>query len=224
MPRPAAPTSRTGRPPRTSRAQILDAARVIIDRDGWEKLTFRRLAAELGVGVMTLYHHVRDREDLLIQLINEHLDQVARPELPAAPRERIVAAALAAHDALAAWPWATEVLTTDGFLSRVGDSALWIVETMVAGAIDAGCTPEQAVHAFRSIWYYTVGEILVRANSARRDTVFEHPDPALSSRVDPARQPRLAAIGDRWGPLAAQDTYPAGLRAFVDGLLAAARG
>ena len=90
----------------------------------------------------------------------------------------------------------------------------------MAAAIDGGCTPEQAVHVFRSIWYYTVGEILVRANTAKRDTLFSRPDPALSSRVDPERQPRLAAIGDRWGPLSAQDTYPAGLRALVDGLLA----
>jgi hypothetical protein len=32
--------------------------------------------------------------------------------------------------------------------------------------------------------------------------------------------PSLAAIGDRWPALAARDTYAAGVRAFVDGLLA----
>ncbi|WP_232663159.1 TetR/AcrR family transcriptional regulator [Pseudonocardia sp. TRM90224] len=230
-PDPPAQPGRTGRPPRTSRAEILEAARRIIDRDGWEKLTIRRLASEVGVGAMTIYHHVRDREDLLVQLINDLTDQIPRPQLPADPRDRIVVVGVAVHDALAAWPWAAEVLTTDGFLSRVGDSALWLVETIVAAAIEGGCTQEQAVVLFRSFWFYTVGEILVRANSGRRradgsrpagrDTIFSSPDPSMNA-LDPAQQPHLAAIGDEWGPISARNSYPQGLRALVDGLFAQA--
>lgn len=221
MPRPHAPHGRAGRPPVTSRTQILAAARHIIDRDGWEKLSIRRLAAELGIGATTLYHHVRDREDLLIQLLNEHADQTLRRDLPGEPRDRIIAAATAIHDSLAAWPWAAEVLTADGFLGRLGGSALWMVEAIVSGAIDYGCTAEQAVHVFRSIWYYTVGEILVRAHSggqradggrpAHLDTFF--------ANVDKSQLPRLAGIGDQWPALASRNTYPQGLRQFVDGLL-----
>jgi AcrR family transcriptional regulator len=215
---------RTGRPPVTSRAEILAAARRLIDRDGWEKLTIRRLAAELGIGATTLYHHVRDREDLLIQLINEHVDQSLRPALPSEPRDRIVVAATAIHDSLAGWPWAAEVLTTDGFLGRLGEPALWMVETIMAGAVDCGCTPEQAAYIFRSVWYYTVGEILVRAHTASRQAAGERPasrDPFFE-RLDPLEMPSLAAIGNDWPTLAARDTYPEGLRAFVDGLLAQA--
>ncbi|MEZ7124159.1 TetR/AcrR family transcriptional regulator [Nonomuraea sp. AD125B] len=212
---------RTGRPPLTSREQILAAARRIIDRDGWEKLTVRRLAAELGIGATTVYHHVRDREDLLIQLLNQHADQTLSPDLPAEPRERIVAAAVAIHDSLAAWPWAAEVLTTDGFLGRLGESALRMVEAVVAAAVDHGCTPEQAVHVFRSIWYYTVGEILVRAHSEGRRPAGDG-RPAFFAGVDLSHLPRLAALGDQWPALAARDTYREALRAFVDGLLAQA--
>ncbi|MEV4257937.1 helix-turn-helix domain-containing protein, partial [Spirillospora sp. NPDC049652] len=122
-------TGRTGRPPATSRAEILAAARLIIERDGWERLTVRRLAAELGIGTTTLYHHVRDREDLLVQLLNEHVDRTPWPEPPGGPRDRIVAAALAVHDSLAAWPPAAEILTADGFLARLGEPALRAVET-----------------------------------------------------------------------------------------------
>lgn len=205
----------------TSRAQILVAAQQIIDRDGWEKLTVRRLAAELGIGATTLYHHVRDRDDLLIQLLNEHADQILTHDLPGEPRERIIAASIAIHDALAAMPWAAEVLTTDGFLGRLGGSALRMVEAVVSGSIDCGCTPQQAAAVFRSIWYYTVGEILVRAHSterrpSQRETFFEN--------LDPAELPRLSRIGDQWPALAARDTYPQGLHAFVDGLLAQALG
>jgi hypothetical protein len=41
-------------------------------------------------------------------------------------------------------------------------------------------------------------------------------------KVDPARLPRLAAVGDRWSAVSAQNTYPRALEAFVDGLLAQA--
>jgi AcrR family transcriptional regulator len=208
----------------TSRAQILAAARRIIDRDGWEKLTVRRLAAEIGIGATTLYHHVRDREDLLIQLLNEHAEQTMRPDLSGGPRDRVIAAAIAIHDSLAAWPWAAEVLTADGFLGRLDEPALRMVEAIVAGAADCGCTPEQAVDVFRDIWYYTVGEILVRARSDRLRSGAAPParrEPFFGD-IDAARLPRLAAIGDQWPALAARDVYPEALQAFVDGLLARA--
>ncbi|SHH66621.1 transcriptional regulator, TetR family [Streptomyces sp. 3214.6] len=107
-----APRGPVGRPPVTSRTQILSAARQLIDRDGWEKLTIRRLAAEIGIGATTLYRHVQDKEDLLFLLIQEYADQIPHPGLPGEPRDRIVAALTAVHDALADRPWAAEVLTT----------------------------------------------------------------------------------------------------------------
>ncbi|MEW2518435.1 TetR/AcrR family transcriptional regulator [Actinacidiphila alni] len=216
----AAPTGRTGRPPVTSRAEILTAARRLIDRDGWDKLTIRRLASELGVGATTLYHHIRDKEDLLVQLLEYHVGRLDCPPLPDEPRDRIVAAAAAMHDALASWPWAAEVLTTDGFVGLLDESALWMVEGILAGADEHGCTPEQSVRLFRSIWYYTVGEILVRAHTARR--VEEGRLPEFRTVFDADRVPHLAALGPRWRTLAVRDTYPAGLQAFVDGLLAQA--
>lgn len=220
MPRPPASHGRTGRPPLTSRAQILQAARRLIDQDGWEKLTIRRLAAELGIGATTLYHHIRHKDDLLVLLLNQHVEQSERPRLPSDPRERIIVAATAMHDTLAAWPWAAEVLTADGFVGLLDEAALWMVEAIVAGADDHGCTPAQSVGLFRDIWYYTVGEVLVRARSARRRTADE--PPALRDAFDASRVPHLAAVGHRWAALAARDTYPEGLRALVDGLLARA--
>jgi AcrR family transcriptional regulator len=215
------PPARTGRPPVTSRPEILAAARSLIDRDGWERLTIRRLAADLGIGATTLYHHVRDKEDLLLLLLNEYAGQIVQPDLPSDPSERIVAAATALHDALAAWPWAADVLTTDGFVGLLGEPALWTVETIVAGAVDAGCTPENGVEVFRSIWYYTVGEILVRARSQRAQAEGTRPAKRANffRHLDASRLPRLAALGDQWPTIAAKDTYRWGLRAFVDALL-----
>ncbi|MGW7078173.1 TetR/AcrR family transcriptional regulator [Streptomyces sp. NPDC054871] len=220
MARSPAPQGRTGRPPVTSRAQILTAARGLIDRDGWEKLTVRRLAAELGIGATTLYHHIQSKDDLLLLLLNHHVAQVERPQLPSDPRERILVATTALHNALAAWPWAAEVLSADGFVGLLDESAMWMVEAIVAGAADHGCTPEQSVDVFRGLWYYTVGEVLVRAHSARRNAAGQ--PFAYRDDLDPSQVPHLAAIGVRWAALAARDIYPQGLRAFVDGLLAQA--
>jgi AcrR family transcriptional regulator len=225
VPGPDSSRGRTGRPPRTSRSEILEAARLIIHRDGWQKLTVRRLAAELGLSPMTIYHHVEDRGDLLVQLVNDHVAGLPRAELPHDPRERIIAAGLALHDALAAEPWIAEVLTTDGFLSRLGEAAIWMVEAIVAGATEHGCTPEQSILLFRNVWYYTVGEILVRANtrSRRADAgalgdIFTKPDPSISDH-DPALLPALASVADKWVTVSTEDTFADGLEAFVDGLL-----
>lgn len=216
---PATGGGRTGRPPRTSRAQILDAARLLIDRDGWVNLTVRGLAKEIGVAPTTLYHHVRDKRDLLQQLLDERADQVRRPRLPEDPRERIIVAAEVMHATLAATPWVVEVLTSDDL---VGASALWMTETIVAGAVGCGCTDEQAVDLYRSIWYYTAGEILVRAGGVRRRTGSGDPiyRDELLRNVDATELPHLAALADRWPALTTRNTYSRGLRAMVDGFLA----
>ena len=220
MPRPTTSTGRTGRPPVTSRAEILTAARQLIDRDGWDKLTVRRLAAELGIGPTTLYHHVQGKEDLLLLVLNEYAGQIPRPEMPADPAERIVTAGIAIHDALKAWPWAAEVLTVDGFLGRLDDDARWIVEEILAASIDSGRTPEQAVHVFRNIWYYTAGEILVRSRSAHvRNEDGTPTDPNFHPNLYRSRLPHLSAVADKWSLLALEDTYAEGLRAFVTGML-----
>ncbi|MGW6276229.1 TetR/AcrR family transcriptional regulator [Kribbella sp. NPDC055071] len=207
---------RTGRPPVTSRTEILAGARRVIDRDGWEKLTVRGLAGELGIGPTTMYHHVQDKESLLLLLLNEYASQIPRPDdLPTDPKERIVAATVVIHDALAAWPWAAEVLTANGFVGLFAASSLWPVETIVAATVETGRTLEQAVDVFRNIWFYTVGEILVQAHSPSR--AIER-DPFFTD-LDPAQTPTLAEIGNAWPQLAQHPNYAGGLRAFVNGLL-----
>ncbi|WP_020501503.1 TetR/AcrR family transcriptional regulator [Sciscionella marina] len=209
---------RTGRPPRTSRAQILGAARELIDDEGWERLTMRKLAARAGVAPTTLYHHVRDREELLAALLDDYADRIPRRELPRQPVERILAAATVMHDALAGWPWLVEVLTADDL---IGDAALWMVEAIVDAAMEHGCPADEAVHLYRSIWYYTVGEILVRANADRKRAELDRPAyrDTVFRRLDKPELPRLSAIAGCWPALCAEDTYLQGLRALVEGLL-----
>jgi AcrR family transcriptional regulator len=216
MPR-AAKGTPTGRPPRTSREEILAGARALIAREGWEKLTIRKLAGEIGTSPGTLYNHVRDRDDLLVQLLNAEAEDflASRPEPAADPRERIVQVATLMHDGIAARPWVAEVITADDLL---GEAALWLVEAIVDAAIELGATPEEAVHLYRQIWYYTAGEILIRA---RREAAGDGPTyrTEVFAGLDPETHPRLAALGERWPELTAQDTYVDGLRALIDGAL-----
>jgi AcrR family transcriptional regulator len=70
-----------GRPPQRTRTQVVAAAVAIADAEGLDALTMRRLAAELGAGVMSLYTYVRDKDDLVDQMV----DQVSAFEPTAEP-------------------------------------------------------------------------------------------------------------------------------------------
>jgi AcrR family transcriptional regulator len=48
-----------------NRDRIVDAALGIMDREGLEAVTMRRVAREVGVEAMSLYHYVIDKDDLL---------------------------------------------------------------------------------------------------------------------------------------------------------------
>ncbi|MZE72512.1 TetR/AcrR family transcriptional regulator [Streptomyces sp. SID5789] len=220
MPQPSAPRKTPGRPPRISREEVVAAARRIVDADGVDRLTMRRLATEIGSTPMALYHHVRNKEELLVLLLDDYAARTLhRPELPAEPRERVVACAAAIHEALAACPWIVEVLTADDLLST---SALWFVEQIVDGLVACGLSPERAVHGYRAIWYYTAGEIVVRTTAARRRTGDGRPTyrEQVFDGLDADELPRLTEVAGRWASLTAEDTYPDGLRALVDGLTA----
>jgi AcrR family transcriptional regulator len=55
------------------REQVLDAAMRLIERDGANGLTMRRLANELGVAPTAIYWHVGKRQDLIAALVDRML-------------------------------------------------------------------------------------------------------------------------------------------------------
>lgn len=60
------------------RDDVVDAALALLDEDGLDALTTRRLADRLGVRVGALYWHVQDKRDLLISLA----DRIVAEALP----------------------------------------------------------------------------------------------------------------------------------------------
>jgi AcrR family transcriptional regulator len=78
---------RAKRPPRNSAlglsaAQIAGAAIGIADRDGVDALSMRRVAAGLGCGTMSLYRHVRTKEELLDLMIDTIAGEHGGPPKP----------------------------------------------------------------------------------------------------------------------------------------------
>jgi len=100
-----------------SRRRVLRAAVGLADRDGLDALTMRRLAQELDVEAMSLYHHVANKEavfdgvvEVVLAEIMEAVEGVDAPapedDWQAALRARI----LAAREVLLRHRWAPQVL------------------------------------------------------------------------------------------------------------------
>jgi AcrR family transcriptional regulator len=67
----------------------------LIYRRGFEAMGLRDLAAEVGIQAASLYHHIRTKQDLLFDLIREHMENLlaqtdaALDQAPAGAMERL---------------------------------------------------------------------------------------------------------------------------------------
>jgi AcrR family transcriptional regulator len=79
----------TARRQRLDRRRILEAALAVVDRDGLEALSMRRLGAELGADPMAAYHHVGDKDRLHAGIAELLWEEVARPSAGDDPIEAL---------------------------------------------------------------------------------------------------------------------------------------
>lgn len=81
IPEPPWRQPRRERAPRTPLSQetIADAALRLLDRDGLDGLSMRRLAAELGTGAASLYWHVQNKDELLMLLVDRVMAEIELP-------------------------------------------------------------------------------------------------------------------------------------------------
>ena len=78
-----------GRAPLTREA-IIEAALRVIDADGMDGLSMRRVGEELGTGAASIYWHVRNKEQLLQLVFERVVEEVQLPEPdPARWREQL---------------------------------------------------------------------------------------------------------------------------------------
>jgi AcrR family transcriptional regulator len=100
------------RKPRFTREDIAAAALRIADAEGFEAVSMRRIATELGAGTMTLYHYVKTKDELLALLFDAIMGEVVVPveePLPTDWREALTIIATRSRDAFRRHPWVIDV-------------------------------------------------------------------------------------------------------------------
>jgi AcrR family transcriptional regulator len=100
------------RRPRYTREQIAATALAIADSEGFEAVSMRRVAAELGAGTMTLYHYIRTKDELIDLMDDAIMGEVVVPqgELPTAWRPALATLARKSRAAFLRHPWALRAL------------------------------------------------------------------------------------------------------------------
>src|SRR3954468_18584982 len=92
-------------------AAIVAAAIAVADAEGLAALSMRRVAAELGAAPMSLYRHVRDKDQLLLSMIDAAIAEVALPEPPDDWRAGLEIAARALWAGFRRHPWLPSALS-----------------------------------------------------------------------------------------------------------------
>src|SRR3954453_19187630 len=206
-------TRRRGRPPTIDREAVLDAAISLLDAEGVEALTMRRLASELGVSAMTPYRYVGSKDELLIVLGDRLAARLVYPARPRDPKGAMLVLWSTIYDSLAEHAWVPEVLARRRMMAPSG---LGAIEEIHAALRDAGLSIEAAVRAYRLMWNLTLGSLLVRAGASSEEP---SPQRGLRGSADPGRYPMLAAAAAAWTEADDRATYHEDLEALIDALL-----
>lgn len=98
--------------PRTplSKERVLRAAVILADKGGIESLSMRKLAQELGVEAMSLYNHVRNKEDVLDGVVDVVLGEIEVPAKTSDWKTSLRQTVLSARSVLLRHPWAPRVI------------------------------------------------------------------------------------------------------------------
>jgi AcrR family transcriptional regulator len=104
------------RRPAHTRADIARAALEIADSQGFDAVSMRRVAERLGAGTMTLYHYVRNKEELVALMGDAVMAEVVVPEgtLSDDWRTALTQIAHRSHEAFRAHHWVFQKLGEDG--------------------------------------------------------------------------------------------------------------
>lgn len=163
-----------------SRAQVVDAATRIVRQGGYSRMTIRGLAAELRVAPMSLYRHVRDKDDLLGEVVDRLLGERWRPRGdPEQWRVWTAEAAERLRAFLVDQPAALEV-----YLRRpvVSPAAIERMDAMLAVLRAGGFNHDEAEHAYAAIQTYTIGFAALEASRAAWTPPDDDPT-GLSARL-----------------------------------------
>ncbi|BBY20236.1 TetR/AcrR family transcriptional regulator [Mycobacterium stomatepiae] len=148
---------------------ILTHALDLLDSEGVEALSVRRLSAALKISPRTLYQQVGNREALIRALVARHFAQL---KLDFKEYETWESTALhwcqALHDALRAHPFLTELMTIDD-RSAVTD----YVNALLEATLQEGIPRPLATECCRGLAHMTINHSIVDVHGLRESTRSE---------------------------------------------------
>lgn len=143
-----------------SKQRVLQAAVALADRGGVESLSMRKLAQELGVEAMSLYHHVANKEDILDGIVDRVFGEIDLPSGDAGWKAAMRRRAISVREALRRHPWATGMMESR---SRPGSATLRHHDAVLRVLRGAGFSVEMAAHAYSVLDSYIYGFALQEA-------------------------------------------------------------
>ena len=202
-----------------TRERIVSTALSLVDEEGIEALSMRRLAKELGVDPMAIYHHVPNKRALLSGLVERTFSEMRVPEPEGSWRERVRAWAHAFRDVARAHPKLVPHLAS--YPEAAAEATLESTEELYAAFEAAGMLPGEILGAVGVVVDYVNGFALAEASG-----VLGEPDEQreMLAMLD-ARPQGLPAMRRTFAALAGEDLasdFEFGLEVVLAGLEATA--
>lgn len=169
-----------------TRQQVIDAALDALQGAEFDQMTIRSLASDLGVAPMSLYRHIRSKDDLLNAVAEELLNRSWHP--PARTRSWrtwITEAANGLRELLVSEPAVLHVYLHHPVVTP---TAVKRMDAFIAELRKAGFSGAGAADAYATIHTYTIGFAFLEAS--RRDWVSEDDENNLSAQLANYATPR----------------------------------
>ncbi|MFF9913840.1 TetR/AcrR family transcriptional regulator [Streptomyces sp. NPDC013457] len=186
--------------------RIVTTAVGIADAEGLDAVSMRRVAADLGVGTMSLYRYVPGKTELLDLMLDRVQGESLQgdPEPPAHWRDTVGKLARAHLDLYRAHPW---LIRVNQARSVVGPSALRGLElclTGLKGPHGMGLSDPETIGVIITVQSYVAGVARMEIDTveAVKDTGVSDEDfwadqsPYLERAMATGDYPRMAALAD----------------------------
>lgn len=144
-----------------SRERTLEVALAVADSDGIGAVTMRRLARALGVEAASLYHHVKNKEEILDGLVEMVAAEVDLPKPSADWRESVSQRARHTRAVLRRHPWAVSLMASR---TNPGPATLGLLEAGIRCFREGGFSVLLAAHAISTVDSYVHGFVLQEVN------------------------------------------------------------
>lgn len=213
-----------GRKPGLTLDRIVAAAVAVADADGLEAVSMRRIAADLGVGAMSLYRYVPGKAELLDLM----LDRVCViPESDAEPatdwRTALERYARGAMDLYLRHPW---MLQVDQARPVLGPNALAGMEHALGWLNGMDLSDQERIHVLVIIdgFVSSCARSMVNAKRAEERTGVTDEEfwttqaPILEKAMSTGKYPRMAALSEEAFAGSGEVLFEFGLRLMIEGL------